>query len=192
MALGLVLADWADRLAGGSSFFPSGPLDEVAHALTTVLLLWALGPRVCRRFAVPAIIASVAIDLDHVPGQLGSAWLTAGTPRPYTRSLLTVAIVLAAALVIRRRRDVFVGIALGLVSHFFRDLSEPGTGVALLWPWSDHSFSLSHTSYVITMSIVVLIDAVRLVAMRRSRSRPGEMPQQRPEITRREPAPARR
>lgn len=172
-SVGLVLADWGDRLSGGASFFPSGPLDEVAHALTTVLVLWALGPRVCRRFLVPAIIASVAIDLDHVPGQLGSDWLTAGTPRPYTHSLLTNAIVLAAALVVRRRRDVLLGIALGLVSHFFRDLSEPGSGVALLWPWTNHSFSLSHTSYVVTMTIVVLIDALRLFATRRSRSRSG-------------------
>jgi membrane-bound metal-dependent hydrolase YbcI (DUF457 family) len=126
------------------------------------LVLWALGRTACRRFLIPALIASVAIDLDHVPGQLGAHWLTAGTPRPYTHSLLTIVVVLGVALVGRRRRDVALGIALGLAIHFFRDLSEPGSGVALLWPWSDHSFSLPHGSYVASMALVVLFDASRV------------------------------
>ena len=100
----LAAADWGTRLAG-DTVIPGGPLDELAHLLTTLLFFWALGPRARERFLVPALIASVAIDLDHVPGRLGVDWLTAGTPRPYTHSLLTIAIVLASALVLRRRRD---------------------------------------------------------------------------------------
>jgi inner membrane protein len=166
--LGLALFDWGDELAGGS-FLPGGPLDEIAHVLTTVLILWALGPRACQRFFLPAVIASVAIDLDHIPGELGAHWLTAGTPRPYTHSMLTIVLVLAVAPLLRRHRDVVLGVALGLASHFFRDLAEPGSGVALLWPWSDHSFSLSHTVYLVIMANVVLTDALRLLAARRSR-----------------------
>jgi membrane-bound metal-dependent hydrolase YbcI (DUF457 family) len=161
-SLGLGLLDWGDQIAA-VSLFPGGALDECAHVLTTVLILWALGPRVWQRFLVPAVIASVAIDLDHIPGELGAVWLTAGTPRPYTHSLLTIALVLVAALLVRRRRDLCLGIALGLAVHFFRDLSEPGSGVALLWPWSDHSFSLSHGSYVGVMAAVVVIDVLRLL-----------------------------
>jgi inner membrane protein len=174
VTLGLALFDWGDELAGAGSFFPGGPLDEVAHVLTTVLILWALGPRACQRLLVPALLASVAIDLDHIPGELGANWLTAGTPRPYTHSLLTIALVLGAALLVRRRRYVLVGVALGLASHFFRDLAEPGSGVALLWPWTDHAFSLAHSTYIVVMAIVVLIDALRLLARRRVRARSGD------------------
>jgi inner membrane protein len=180
---GLALFDWGDELAGGS-FFPGGPLDEVAHVLTTVLILWALGRRACQRFLVPAVIASVAIDLDHIPGRLGTNWLTNGTPRPYTHSLLTIALVLAAALLWRRRRDVFLGIAIGLASHFFRDLAEPGRDVALLWPWSYHSFSLSHALYLAVMAIIVLIDVLRVFALRRSRARSGDVAETEPTFAR--------
>ena len=54
---------------------------------------------------MPALISSVAIDLDHIPGRLSVGWLTAGTPRPYTHSLLTIAVVLVSAWVLRRRRE---------------------------------------------------------------------------------------
>ena len=174
-AIGLALADWGSWLAG-DSFFPGGPLDEAAHLLTTVLVLWALGRGACRRFLVPAAIASVAIDLDHVPGRLGMHFLSSGTPRPYTHSLLTIAVVLVAAPMFRRRRDVFLGIALGLAIHFFRDLSEPGSGVALLWPWSDHSFSLPHGSYVGVLVAVVLFDAYLLRSTRRARAERSVVP----------------
>lgn len=173
VATGLALFDWADELAGAGSFMPGAVVDEVAHVLTTVLILWALGPRACQRFLIPAAIASVAIDLDHIPGQLGAQWLTARTPRPYTHSLLTIAVVLAAALLVRRRRTVLLGVALGLASHFFRDLAEPGSGVSLLWPWSDHSFSLAHSVYLVIMAILVLAAGWRLLALRGSRDRAG-------------------
>src|SRR6185312_10850129 len=44
----LALADWAIRLAG-DSFVPGGPLDEIAHLLTTLIVIWALGPRIYDR-----------------------------------------------------------------------------------------------------------------------------------------------
>lgn len=81
--LGLVAADWGSQLAG-SSTVPGGPLDETAHFLTMLLVLWALGKRVPGRLWLPALIASVAIDADHIPDRLGFDFLTAGTPRPYT------------------------------------------------------------------------------------------------------------
>lgn len=158
--LGLVAFDWGSQLAGGS-FFPGGPLDELAHLLTTLLVVWALGRRARERFVVPALLASVLIDVDHVPDRLGIDVLTAGTPRPYTHSLLTIGALLVAALLWRRRRDVLLGIALGLAIHFWRDLAEPGTGVALLWPFSYHSFSLPHAGYLIAMLAVVAVDAYR-------------------------------
>jgi inner membrane protein len=159
-AIVLAAADWGYSLAG-DSFVPGGPLDETAHLMTTLLILWALGPRICTRFMVPALIASVAIDADHIPGQLGATWLTAGTPRPYTHSLLTIVVVLAIAAVWRRRRDLVLGIAIGLALHFLRDLAEGDAGVSFLWPVSYHSFQYPHGVYVAIMVVVVMVDAAR-------------------------------
>ena len=163
----LAAADWGTRLAG-DTVIPGGPLDELAHLLTTLLFFWALGPRARERFLVPALIASVAIDLDHVPGRLGVDWLTAGTPRPYTHSLLTIAIVLASALFLRRRRDLLLGIAIGLGIHLWRDMGEGGSGVSLLWPISNHSFQYPHGAYVAAMAVFVLIDAARCAEAKRA------------------------
>lgn len=170
------LADWGSELAG-SSTIPGGPLDEIAHLLTMLLILWALGLGVSRRFGVPALIASVLIDVDHIPGRLGSDFLTAGTPRPYSHSLLTVAIVLVVALVWRRRREPLLGIAFGLTIHFWRDLSEPGSGVSLLWPFSYRSFSLPHGSYVAVMVVIVLVGTWRAlwIGGREQAARPQEL-----------------
>lgn len=162
----LAAADWGTRLAG-DTLIPGGPLDELAHLLTTLLFFWAFGPRTRERFLVPALIASVAIDLDHVPGRLGVDWLTAGTPRPYTHSLLTIAIVLASALVLRRRRDLQLGIAIGLGIHLWRDMGEGESGVSLLWPISNHSFQYPHGAFVAVMAVLVLIDATRCAEAKR-------------------------
>jgi inner membrane protein len=156
----LAASDWGARLAG-DTVFPGGPLDETAHLLTTLLVLWALGPRACRRFLVPALIASLAIDLDHLPGRLGADWLTAGTQRPYSHSLLTSAVVVAIALFWRRRRDLVLGIAIGLAIHFWRDMGEGGGGVSMLWPISYHSFQYPHGVYVAAMVVFVAIGAAR-------------------------------
>lgn len=169
-SLGLAAADWAYRRAG-DSLWPGGPLDETAHLLTTLLVVWALGRRVGERFCVPALIASVAIDLDHVPGSLGANWITAGTPRPYTHSLLAILVILLVALLWQRRRDLLIGVALGIVIHFWRDLSESGSGVSLLWPFSYHSFSLPHAVYVAAMVAVVVAAGVRCTGVRRATSR---------------------
>jgi inner membrane protein len=166
-ALVLAAADWGYRLAG-DSFVRGGPLDEIAHLMTALLILWALGPRICKRFMIPALIASVAIDADHIPGQLGATWLTAGTPRPYTHSLLTIVVVLAIAALWRARRDVVLGVAIGLALHFFRDLAEGDAGVSLLWPVSYHSFQYPHGVYVAIMIVVVTIDAARCAGVDRS------------------------
>jgi inner membrane protein len=154
----LYLADWAFQQSGGS-FFPGGPLDETAHLLTALLLLQAIPPRLRAKIMIPALIGSVAIDLDHIPDYLGYRFLTVGTPRPYTHSLLTPLLLLTLALVVRRHRAVFVGLALGVLLHFFRDLAEGnGSGVPLLWPFSDHAFSYPHATYLALMACVVAAD----------------------------------
>jgi len=160
-------ADWA-YMGAGDSFFPGGALDETAHFLTMLLILWALGDRfLVPRIAVPALVATVVIDADHIPGYLGYDFLTAGTPRPYTHSLLTVAVVLAIASLWRRHRVSVLAAALGIAVHLWRDLSEssggvsifatPRPSVSLLWPWTTHAFSLPHASYLGVLAVVVAV-----------------------------------
>src|SRR5438067_1886378 len=81
-ALALGVTDLISVLTG-DAFLPGGPVDEIAHLLTTLVVLWALGPKVYDRFLIPALIVSVAIDIDHIPGRLGYHFLDAHAPRPY-------------------------------------------------------------------------------------------------------------
>jgi inner membrane protein len=168
--IGLAGADWAYQRAGDSAW-PGGPLDETAHLLTALLVLWALGRRATERVGLAALIASVAIDLDHVPDRLGAGWITAGTPRPYTHSLLTVALILSAALVRRRRAELLIGLALGTAIHLWRDLAETGSGVSLLWPFSYQSFSLPHATYVAAIVAVAIVASLRPSGAERTASR---------------------
>jgi inner membrane protein len=161
--LALAAAAWGTRRAGGS-VVPGGLLDETVHLLTALLVLWAFGRTACERFLVPALIASVAIDVDHIPDRLGSDWLTAGTPRPYPHSLVTIAGILIVALLWRRRRDLLVGVALGLALHFWWDLAESNAGVPLLWPLSYRSFTLPFGTYVFPMILVLVVDTCRVRA----------------------------
>jgi inner membrane protein len=173
-AIVFVATDIGDQLSGGGSFVPSGPLDETAHLLTTLIVLWAVGRGAFDRLLGAALVASVAIDLDHIPEELGGGWLTAGTPRPYTHSLLTIAIVLAGAWLWPRRRILLLAVAAGLALHFWRDMAEPGSGVALLWPFSDASFSIPPVSYLGLMTVAFLAGMRRSLRIARARRPPAE------------------
>jgi inner membrane protein len=160
-------ADCGTRLVG-ETLIPGGPLDELAHLLTTLLVFWGLGSRASERVLVPALIASVAIDSDHIPTRLGADWLTVGTPRPYTHSLLTIVVVVAIAVFWRRRRDLLLGVAIGLAIHFWRDMGEGASGVSVLWPVSYNSFQYPHGVYVAVMTAFVVLDAALCAQRTRS------------------------
>ena len=139
---GVALAfDAADRRVP-FSVLASGALDEVTHLATGALGLLALSCfiDVPRRFYVAGLIASVAIDLDHIPLYLGL-----GNPaqRPVTHSLTTVLVVVVAAALSRRHRAVLVGAATGLLIHFARDIAEGPPGVRMLWPLSNTTWTAS-------------------------------------------------
>jgi len=153
-----------DNLAGGVC-------DELAHLLTGVLVLMAIPTAVTRRFATGVLAGSVLIDLDHIPLLLGSEWLTHGTPRPYTHSLLTPAAVGLLALAWRRQRPMLTGVLAGLIIHFSRDLAESNAGMSLLWPWTRASQSVPHWSYLVLVCGLSLWAAIR--GHRRSNARVG-------------------
>jgi len=157
---GIALAfDAADRRVQ-FSILNTGPLDEVAHLATAALglLVLACFIDVPRRFYVAALIASVAIDLDHIPLYLGL--LGNQDQRPVTHSLATVLVFAGAAAVSRRHRAVLAGVATGLVLHFARDIAEGPPGVRLFWPVQDTAWT---ASFLWFLGMIIALTTVRLM-----------------------------
>ena len=138
----------------------TGPVDELAHLSTAALGLLILARFIDapRRFYVAALIASVAIDVDHIPLYLGL--LGNQAQRPVTHSLSTVAVFVAAAAASRRYRAVLAGVATGLVLHFARDIAEGYPGVRVFWPLQDTSWMVSYRWF---LGMIVVFTAARLV-----------------------------
>ncbi len=138
----------------------TGPVDEVAHLSTAALGLLALARFIDapHRFDVAALIASVVIDLDHIPLYLGL--LGNQGQRPVTHSLSTVAVFVVAAAASRRHRAVLAGVATGLVLHFARDIAEGYPGVRVFWPLQDTSWMVSHAWF---LGMIVVFTVARLV-----------------------------
>jgi membrane-bound metal-dependent hydrolase YbcI (DUF457 family) len=135
LAAGWVLALHPVLDALEAPVFVVGPLDWSSHLATAILIVANLPARLPPAALRSALVASLAIDLDHVPYYLGSSILTAGAPRPYTHSLGTVAVLLLAAAALRGcARQVAAGAALGVTAHLVRDLATGG--VPLLWPFA--------------------------------------------------------
>jgi inner membrane protein len=170
---GIALAfDAADRRVP-FTFLATGPIDEAAHLATGALGLLALACFIdapCR-FYVAGLIASVAIDLDHIADYLELPGSQPG--RPVTHSLSTVVLVLVAAAASRRYRAVLAGVATGLLIHFARDMAEGPPGVRMLWPLQNTAWSAS--SYGWFLGMIIAFTVVRLVlvtvGIRRARVR---------------------
>src|SRR6266480_2847937 len=138
----------------------TGPLDEVAHLATAALGLMVLAcfADAPRRFYVAALVASVAIDLDHIPLYLGL--LGDDGQRPVTHSLATVVVFAGAAVASRRHRAVLAGVAAGLVFHFARDIAEGPPGVRLLWPLDERAWTASYWWFV---GMIIVFTAAGLI-----------------------------
>jgi len=138
----------------------TGPLDEVAHLATAALGLLVVACLVDapRRFYVAALIASVAIDLDHIPLYLGL--LGDNGQRPVTHSLATVAVFAVAAVASRRHRAVLAGVVTGLLLHFARDMAEGPPGVRILWPLQGQAWTLSYGWF---LGMIIVFTGARLI-----------------------------
>jgi inner membrane protein len=148
-----------------TQFALTGFVDWIGHLATGVVLVALLRPP--RRMAAAILAGSVLIDLDHLPLQLlHTDVLTAGTPRPYTHSLLTALVLLAAAGA--ARSQVLLGLAIGVAGHLLRDIGT-GDGVALLWPLTDDGVVLPFGVYVAVLAVLAFAAAVRPRAWRAAR-----------------------
>jgi inner membrane protein len=127
----------------------SGGSDELCHLATACLTLCAAAswPTLLRHRTVvlSALVASVGIDVDHVPLYAGVSHIASGG-RPYTHSLATVAVTLAIALTMPRARPVLTGVALGFCLHFLRDIAT-GPGLPLWWPISTDNVRCPYVLY---------------------------------------------
>jgi inner membrane protein len=118
-----------------------GLADDPAHLVTAALaLVWlrsVIRTPLSAPFVLAALGASVAIEVDHIPGYLGSHLLTGSLPRPYTHSMLLVFAPVAIGLASRRRAisELSLGIGCGVAAHLLRDLAT-GPGAPLFWPIS--------------------------------------------------------
>lgn len=112
-------------------------LDWSAHLATTVLVLRGTVPRSrLEALATPALLASVAVDADHIPQALAGL-IKPDQQRPATHHPAVVLVPLAAAAALRgRARARAAGVALGLAGHFTRDLfNGPGLRGVRLPVW---------------------------------------------------------
>jgi hypothetical protein len=99
-----------------------GLFDEPAHLATAVLILLNLREPPRGTDAAAFLVASVAIDVDHLPQALRPLHPQAGDPRPPTHNLLV-----PAALALAGQRWA----ALGVLAHFTRDVSN-ASGIPIL------------------------------------------------------------
>lgn len=148
----------------------SGLLDEPAHLSTAgLVLLGVAGPGWLRRhekFALAALIASVAIDLDHILLYLRVHGIADGG-RPYSHSSATVAALCVFAVVIRSHRPVIFGVAVGVLLHLVRDIAT-GPGLPLFWPLSPDRVRLSYEPYILLLVILAVVATGRVFNRRSS------------------------
>jgi membrane-bound metal-dependent hydrolase YbcI (DUF457 family) len=160
LLVGLVLCLDFVADAGSRSTAEIGALDEPAHLATGILVIFLLiavvpaPPTVA--FVLAALVASVAIDVDHIPQYLGWNALTEGAPRPYTHGLVTPLALCAMAAVGRGRfRAIALGAALGVCAHLLRDLAT-ANGVALLWPATSMDVRMPYWTYVVALALAAV------------------------------------
>lgn len=124
-------------------------LDEAAHAATAALCLGALRPGALPPFVAGAGLGAVLIDADHVPGRLGWDVLTTATERPCTHAAATALAALVIAMLTEgARRELALGVACGLATHFARDTATGGdAGVPVLWPLTPRRLVLPYGLY---------------------------------------------
>jgi membrane-bound metal-dependent hydrolase YbcI (DUF457 family) len=177
LAAGVFTIDQYVYQRAGTAIIRQAPLDWIDHLLTTMFVVWAVRPWFRERWLVPALVASVVIDADHIPGKLGWEILTAGSPRPYTHSLAAVVVLLALAAPRWRGRKAAFGAAIGVCSHLWRDLAEPQTsGVSLLWPATRHVMHTPAAVYLGSVGALAGISLWRAFSLSRHRARvPAEL-----------------
>jgi inner membrane protein len=162
------------------SMWATGAFDEVAHLATAVIIVAA--SLLTRELVLSAVavllVASVALDIDHVPGLLFHDYTLGWDGRPHTHSLMVCgALTLAAALTPASRRWLPAAVAAGVGIHLVRDLAT-GPGLPLLWPVSESPEHVAHSLYLALLAALTAACAVAAArsVWRGSAARTAEVP----------------
>jgi membrane-bound metal-dependent hydrolase YbcI (DUF457 family) len=144
-------------------------LDETGHLATAVLLVTAvLAGRLGRLGAVGIVLGACLIDVDHVPYTFfGSEVITAGTVRPYSHSLATIAALCAVAALGGRMRPLWIGALAAVLTHLMRDAATGG--VPLLWPLSEANVTLPYVAYAAALVAAAAVLPAHVYSARRGR-----------------------
>jgi membrane-bound metal-dependent hydrolase YbcI (DUF457 family) len=153
-------------LVGSTGHLAYGLVDLPAHLATCGIALLAAAAvtgRLPARFVAAALVASVAIDIDHVPGLFGSHLLSGASPRPHSHSLAIPAILLlVAGLKGGRTRQLALGAAFGIGAHLLRDLAT-GPGVPLLWPAWSGTIVVSYVGFAVALLLAAALSGAALL-----------------------------
>jgi inner membrane protein len=141
-------------------------LDEPAHLLTACLVLAAAAaPRRLATIAA-ALVATVAIDVDHLLIYSGIGTFGAAG-RPPGHSVLLVALI-TAAVAIAGNPAIGAAVGAGLCVHLFRD-TFTGPGVPFGWPFADDAVRGPYVAYAAVLAACAAVATVRLTLRRRPR-----------------------
>jgi membrane-bound metal-dependent hydrolase YbcI (DUF457 family) len=171
--LGLDLL-WALSGAGEGSLL-YGLIDEPAHLATcgiALILVLLLGRIPSRTFVLSALLASVAIDFDHLPQYLGVQAITVGTPRPYVHCGLAMILLCVGAILLPRWRALMFGVAFGFAAHLARDVVT-GPGVPFALPFSESAFRVPYLLYGGTLVAVAGACLASMLSGNLRPARPG-------------------
>lgn len=139
-----------------------GVLDDTAHLVTAIVILAAVGWSSAGLQIVGwALLGSVLIDIDHLPLYTFAPQFSAGG-RPPTHSLVTVLALAVLGDLVRRWRLPLLGLALGVLLHFVRDVAT-GYGVPLLFPFSGLGVRVPYWMYAVTLGVAAVCATIRRV-----------------------------
>lgn len=180
LIVGILAVDLGFRWQGWG-FMVRALLDEPCHQATGLICLGAItrfrGRPPDLRFGLAMLIASNAIDLDHLPLEFGSSVLTSGTPRPYTHALWVVVVLGFTALAARAWSQragtrvsattvlILFGAACGVSDHFLRDIAT--AQMSLWWPITNVPVEVPYSWYVAAIIVIAL------TPVNRQRGNPG-------------------
>ena len=136
--------------------------------LTAWLVLRSLRPHLADwPVARWAVAGAVLIDLDHIPLYLTNGDFAVDGGRPPTHSLL-LAFALLMAGVVRPWRRTAMGLSVGALLHFARDVAT-GPGVPLTWPFHTEAWSVPYPAYAVAITMVAGLGVLH------PRATPGEL-----------------
>jgi membrane-bound metal-dependent hydrolase YbcI (DUF457 family) len=138
-----------DAPSDGNTLQVHGVLDEMGHLLTALMI--AMGIKALR-FPVPVwsiLIGGVVLDVGHIMLQLDFTEPVTGSSRNGTHSVFVLILLACIGFLDQRRANVWLGLALGALSHLWRDM---GTGnVPLFWPFLENVDGTTFRRYMIAL-----------------------------------------